>query len=300
MKNLKLQEYLADLSIILISVIWGSSFIIIKQAIETFEPITFIFLRFLVASVFMAILTIPFRKHYNKQSIKDGAIMGFVLFLIFLFQTIALKLSTATEVGFLTGLYVLFVPILSTFFLKKSPHFFSWIGVALSAVGMIMITFQGELHLSTGQLFGIINAFFIGIHILMIDVMSRKHNVIVLTAMQIFVTCLFSGLYAFFFESSPLSMALEPSIAYPIIYTGVVATVLCFFLQTSMQKYTTPTKAAIMFTLEPISSAIFGFYIGHEIMTKNQYLGAALIIFAIVVAEAGTAIRHSLKQFVSN
>ncbi|PLX69527.1 MAG: hypothetical protein C0603_00945 [Denitrovibrio sp.] len=292
----KHQEYLADFSLITISLIWGSTFIIIKQTLDSFEPITFLFLRFLVASIAMLVLIAPLYKKIDKTLLTDGTILGTVLFIVFLFQTIALKLSTATEVGFLTGLYVLFVPILSAVFLKIYPHVFSWIGVFFSATGMILITYQADTSISLGQLFAVVNAFFIGVHILTTDRYSRKHNVLLLTAIQIIIVCILSGLYSVMFETADYSKVLEPYIGFSILGTGLIATVLCFFLQTAMQKHTTPTKASIMFTLEPISSAFFGFFIAAEIMNKKQYFGAALIISAILIAEAGTALKNAKKN----
>ncbi len=160
----KQQEYLADFSLITISIIWGgSTFIIVKQTIELFEPITFIFLRFLVASVVMVFIAAPpLYKKIDKALLKDGLILGgSILFVIFLFQTLALNMSTATEVGFLTGLYVLFVPpILSAVLLKIYPHPFSWVGVLLSATGMMLIAYQVDIGVSLGQILAIINAFF--------------------------------------------------------------------------------------------------------------------------------------------
>lgn len=300
MKSPRIKEYLADFSLVAVSLIWGSTFIIIKKCVDSFEPVTFVFLRFVVATAFMAVLTIPFMKHFTKKLLLDGFILGFVLFLVFLFQTIALKLATATEVGFLTGLYVLFVPVLSALLLKKNPHIFSWIGVVLSAVGMMMVTFHKGSGLSVGQLFAILNAFFIGVQILLTDVYSRKHNVFLLTLMQIGTVALLAGIYSALFEHPAYSMAFQPYVGYSIVFTGIFATVVCFFLQTAMQKHTTPTKAAIMFTLEPISSGFFSFFIGNEILTGEQYSGAALIIMAILAAEVGTAIRLSRKRKLSD
>lgn len=279
-----------------IALIWGSTFIIIKNVVDTFEPITFVFLRFLVASVFMLFATVPLWKRVNKQFIIDGSILGFVLFIIFLFQTLALKLSSATEVGFLTGLYILFVPILSAVVLRKFPHPFSWFGVALSAVGMMLVTYQTNSGISLGQIFAIINAFFIGVQILLTDVYSRRHNVFLLTAIQISVVCILSGVYALLFESADFSMVTKPAVAYPIIFTGIIATVVCFYVQTAMQKHTTPTKAGIMFTFEPLSSAFFSFLIAGELLSMRQYFGAGLIICAILIAEVGTALKHAKNK----
>jgi len=296
--NGKLREYLADTSLVTISLIWGSTFIIIKKSVGSFDPVTFVFLRFLIAAFFILLISIPLRRHYTLKAVKDGFLLGLVLFLVFLFQTIALEKTTATEVGFLTGLYVLFVPVLSAVFLKKMPHLFSVIGVVLSTAGMMIITFKSGsgITVSVGQSFAIINAFFIGVHILLTDVYSRKHHVVIVTAVQIATVALAAGIYSSLFESADYSLALEPYVAYSLIFTGLIATVLCFFLQTAMQKHTTPTKAAIMFTIEPISSAFFSFFIGGELMDGRQYTGAFLIVFAILVTEVGTAVKHRKKK----
>lgn len=296
MKKPKIIEYIADFSLISISLIWGSTFIVTKQIVGVFDPIAFIFLRFAVASILMLLISIPFIKKFSRKLFTDGLILGTTLFIIFLFQTLALKLATATEVGFLTGLYVLFVPVLSAVFLKKYPHIFSWIGVALSAAGMVMVTYQSDIGISIGQLFGIINAFFIGVQILMTDVYSRRHNVVLLTMMQIVTVCVLAGAYTFLFESNQFAVVHNPYALFAILAMGIFATVVCFFLQTAMQKYTTPTKAAIMFTLEPISAGFFSFFIGNELLSGRQYTGAALIILAILAAEVGTAMRHSRKK----
>jgi drug/metabolite transporter (DMT)-like permease len=293
--NLKKKEYFADLSLIFISLIWGSTFIVIKKSIDAFDPISFLSIRFLIASAIMLPIAYTRVIKADKKALKDGLILGFVLFIVFFFQTLALKFSPATEVGFLTGLYVLFVPVFSAIFLKKSPHLFSWIGVVLSALGMVMITMAGSISISVGQIFAILNAFFLGVQIILTDKYSRKHDIILLTALQIFAVAGFSTIYSIGFENPDYSLVFDPYIGSSLLFNSIVATVFCFFVQTSMQKHTTPTKAAIMFTMEPISSAFFSFIIGGELLMMKQYAGAAFIIFAIIIAEVGTELRLSKK-----
>ncbi|MGE4319247.1 MAG: DMT family transporter [Deferribacterales bacterium] len=293
--NLKLREYLADTSLITISLIWGSTFIIVKKTVELFEPITFVGLRFTLAFLIMLPFCWSRRKYFNTRLLKDGLIIGVSLFIVFTFQTLALKYSPASEVGFLTGLYVLFVPVLSAVFLKKYPHIFSWIGVIFSAMGMMMITMTDSLSLSLGQTFAILNAFFIGIQIILTDTYSRKHDVILLTAIEIGTVAVFSMIYSVLFENPDYSQLKHSYVFYSLMFNAVIATVFCFFIQMAMQKHTTPTKAAIMFTIEPISSAFFSFFIGSEIMLFKQYAGAAMIVAAIILAEAGTYLRLSKK-----
>lgn len=287
----KFREYFADSSLLFISLIWGSTFIIIKQSVELFEPITFVGVRFSIALAIMLVFCYFRRELFSYALLKDGIKIGLTLFLVFTFQTLALKYAKATEVGFLTGTYVLFVPVLSAIFLKKHPHIFSWVGVALSTAGMLMITLTDSISLSTGQLFALINSFFIGVQIIMTDKYSRKYDAMLLTTVEVGVVAIMSLLYAAAFENPDFSALTHPFVMYSLIFNAIIATVFCFFVQMAMQKHTTPTKAAIMFTMEPISSAFFSFFIGGEVLLFKQYAGAALIVLAIVVAEAGTHLR---------
>ncbi|TCK60916.1 DMT family transporter [Seleniivibrio woodruffii] len=292
----KFREYFADSSLLFISLIWGSTFIVIKQTVELFEPITFVGLRFSLALAIMMVFCYFRRELFSIPLLKDGIKLGFTLFLVFTFQTLALKYATATEVGFLTGTYVLFVPILSAVFLKKNPHLFSWIGVLLSAAGMLMITVADSINLSGGQILALANAFFIGVQIILTDKYSRKYDAMLLTTVQIGVVAVMSMLYSLMFENPDFSQLKHPFVFWSLLFNATVATVFCFFIQTAMQKYTTPTKAAIMFTMEPISSAFFSFFIGGEVLKLKQYMGAAFIVIAILVAELGTYFRLRRKQ----
>ena len=294
--NNRLREYAADGSLILISLIWGSTFIIVKKTVELFEPITFVGLRFTLAFIILLIMSLPRRRNFSLRMLKDGLIIGSVLFLVYTFQTLALKYSSASEVGILTGLYVLFVPVISAVFLKKHPNVFSWIGVVFSAGGMVMITATGNMTLSIGQIFAILNAFFIAVQIIQTDVYSRKHDVILLTTVEIGVVALFSMIYSAVLEHPDYSKLSDSYVLGSLLFNAVIATVLCFFIQMSMQKSTTPTKAAIIFTLEPISSTFFSFILGNEVMSLRQYAGSVLIVGAIILAETGTYFRHKKTE----
>jgi len=115
----KITPFKADLMLMGIALIWGSTFIIVKQTIENIPPVTFNTIRFTVASLFFLITFLYRPKKINKKTLFDGVVLGLVLFLTFTFQTIGLKFVTASETGFITGLYLIFVPILSVVFLKR-------------------------------------------------------------------------------------------------------------------------------------------------------------------------------------
>lgn len=284
-------EHIADISILGIALIWGSTFIIVKQAVESVPTFSFLSMRFgLAAIVLIAISSFRWRQ-FNRKMIVDGVLLGLSLFGIFAFQTLSLQYTSASITGFLTGLYVIFAPILSIIFLKKYPHLFSAIGVVLAFCGLVFIAFVDFQSFSIGEAFGIINAFFIGVHILLTDKYSRKHDAIFLTTLQILVVTVLSIIVSQSTEPYTIPEKLNEYMVFAVVGTGLFATVLAFFIQTVMQKYTTPTKAAIMFTMEPVSAAFFSFFIGGEVLMFKQYMGAALIVAAMIVAEVGTFIK---------
>ncbi len=288
LKNKKM-EIIADISILSIALIWGSTFIIIKKAIEEIPTFAFLALRFGLASIILLIIVLFKKNKIDKELLKDGIILGLTLFSVFAFQTLSLKYTSASITGFLTGLYVIFAPILSALFLKKIPNLYSAAGVVLASAGMAFITLSDNLNnFSYGEVFGIINGFFIAVHILFTDKFSRNHDALNLTLLQISVVAILSMISYILFEPQVSYEIFNSYTVFAIFMTAVLATVVAFFIQTMMQKYTTPTKAAIMFTMEPVSAAFFSYFIGNEILTMKQYSGAVMIIIAMIIAETGT------------
>ncbi|MGA1846692.1 DMT family transporter [Deferribacter abyssi] len=286
----KIKEYFADLSLIFISLIWGSTFIIVKEALEEIDVFNFLTLRFGLATVLMFFLIV--RKFKDvKDSFIPGTILGLLLFATFAFQTLGLKYTLASIAGFLTGLYVIFVPFLSMVILKQFPKKTSMMGVFLAFLGLILISYNGgDFNINIGVIYLILNAFFIGLHIIMIDRYSKTYDVMALTFVQLFIVFLLSLVISISFMDSANEIIFSKNVIFAVVLTGVFATVVAFLIQTAMQKYTTPTKAAIIFTFEPVSSAFFGYLIGKEILTFHQYIGSVFIIFSIIISEVGSYI----------
>ena len=285
------REFLSDASLLFIAIIWGSTFIIVKQAIADIPAFAFLTLRFALA--FSVLILICFRrlKHLNLRMLLDGGLLGGALFLAFSTQTLGLQYAPASVVAFVTGLYVVFVPIFSSLFIKKFPTPYSIAGVLLSGVGLGLITLNGTVGLSRGEMFALLSALFCSIHIILTDIFSRKHDTYLLTTIQIGTTFLLSGMVSAMHDPFTLPRTWHPQLVTAIALTGILATVVGFFVQTGMQRFTTPTKAAIIFCMEPVSSIFFGYFIGGELLAARQYLGAALIVGAMLTAEIGSYYR---------
>lgn len=287
-------EYLADLLLVFISLIWGSTFIVIKGTLEKVDPVAFLSLRFLLASFIMLPIVYYRRRFLNSKSVLAGLVLGFGMSFIFMFQTVGLKYVSASMTGFLTGLYIIFVPILSLVFLKKKPYTASIFGVMLGAVGLYVISANSKVSFGKGELFVIINALGIAGHIILTDYYSRKYDNFILTGVQIIFTGAVCTVYTFL-NGGFLGLNVDNNLVFSVVLTGVFATVVAFFIQTTFQKYTTPTKAAVIFTFEPVSGAVFGYLIGGEILGLKQYVGAMIIIAGILVSEIGTVFRKKIQ-----
>ncbi|MDY6822166.1 MAG: DMT family transporter, partial [Deferribacterota bacterium] len=159
-------ESIADISLLLVSLCWGSTFVIIKIALNEVSVLDFLFLRFLLATFCMLPLFIVKYKYINIKSIGAGIFLGILLFLLFAYQTIGIAYTKSAEAAFITGSYIIYTPIFSVLILKKKPYKSSIIGVLLAFIGLLVMTLRWKLNLSVGELYLILNAIFLALHII--------------------------------------------------------------------------------------------------------------------------------------
>jgi drug/metabolite transporter (DMT)-like permease len=284
-------EFLADLSLLFVAIIWGSTFIIVKQSVENIPVFSFLFMRFALAGMLLILINAPKLKAIDKGVLADGVMLGIALFLAYAFQTFALTATSASITAFITGLFVVFVPVLSSVFLRKLPRQEAMIGVVFATIGLALITLQGKFLVSFGEFLALVCAFFIAIHIILTDKLSRRNDYGLLTLVQVNIVALFSLIFSLFLDPRVIPIQFNNQLIFSLIINSVFATFVAFVIQTSMQKYTTPTKAAIIFIMEPVSSAFFSYWIGGELLTAKQYVGTSFILLAMVFTEIGTYLK---------
>ena len=284
-------EFLADLSLLFVAIIWGSTFIIVKQSVENIPVFSFLFMRFALAGMLLILINAPKLKAIDKGVLSDGVMLGIALFLAYAFQTFALTATSASITAFITGLFVVFVPVLSSVFLRKLPRQEAMIGVVFATIGLAFITLQGKFLVSFGEFLALVCAFFIAIHIILTDKLSRRNDFGLLTMVQVNMVALLSLIFSFFLDPRVIPIQFNNQLIFSLIINSIFATFVAFVIQTSMQKYTTPTKAAIIFIMEPVSSAFFSYWIGGELLTAKQYVGTSFILLAMVFTEAGTYLK---------
>jgi len=276
-----------DLGLVLVTLIWGTTFIVTKVSLEQVPPLLYLSMRFVLA---FALLALVFAKKLKKAGwleIKAGIIVGVILFTGFATQTIGMgdPDTSASKAAFITGLSVILTPLLSVVFLKRRPGWATVLGAFLAFAGLAVLSLngqEGEL-VSWGDLLILACAFAFAGHIIAVGKFAPEMDAGVLTTIQIGVVGLLCGILGFTLEQVPVNVT--PKVWWGLVYMGLLATAGVLFLQTWAQQYTTPTRTAIIFTLEPVFAAIFAWLFLAEAFTARTVVGGALILAGILLAE---------------
>ena len=203
-----------------------------------------------------------------------------------LFQTFGLTKTTAANAGFLTGLNVVWVPLLAGPLLRKPVAFGSKIGVALAVVGLFLLTWHSPWKLEIGDTLVLVCSVFVALHILGLDSLTQGYDGRALAFVQVLTMAILACAGSLAFEPITWPTAWSPRLLSALAITSVFATVYAFWVMTTFQRWTTPTRAALIYTLEPVFAAIFSVMLAGEILTTLDWLGGTLIVLGMVVAEA--------------
>lgn len=278
----KYKGYISDLGLLYAAAIWGSTFFIVKDSLQHIDPVTLVGYRFLLAA-FLLGLYLLFKKINLFSNMKYGFILGVFLWLLYVPQTIGLGYTSAANSGFITGLFVAFVPLFSFLFFKQIPSVMRLIAVGLSLAGLAVLT-GGLKEINIGDSLTIITAMAYAIHILFADKYVKGNlNPLVLSFQQFLTVGLLSLLASALFDLSfsPGNLNTLGVIAFLAIFPTLSA----FVIQLVAQKFTTPIKVGLIFAMEPVFAAIFAWTLGNESFTLTQVLGGILIVLALILSE---------------
>lgn len=288
-----MSRHTANFLLLLAGAIWGMGFVAQSTAMESVGPLQFIGLRFLVATVFIA----PFALYearrapapLSRRDINGFGLIGLVLFGGMVLQQVGLLYTTVTNSGFLTGLYVVFVPLITLFVLSVKPHPVIWPGVTMTFIGIWLLAGGQSVALNYGDVLTIGCAVLWAVQLILIARYATTSGRPVALAFGQFAVCAVLGLAAGF-AVEPFDPALV-SVALPeILFAGVFASGVAFTLQVVGQRYTSAPQAAIFLATESLFAALFGAIILGERIPSTGYLGGLLIFAAILLVEVGPAI----------
>jgi len=299
----------ADLSLLFVAFIWGVTFVMVQEAVRAYPVFAFLSVRFLLAFLAMIPVALLLRKRTEGwggeaslgKQVAAGAFIGLFLFAGYGFQTMGLKLTTPAKTGFITGLYVVTVPILGMIFARERPGVSVWLGVGMALAGLALLSLSGLAltgDVNPGDALVLLGAISFAGHIFTTGRFAHRMNPILLTLSQLLTVALLAALVSRLFEPpTPYFPRGQPLFA--AAFTGVLATAVAFGVQTVAQRYTTATHTALIFATEPVFAALGSFVLIGERLTSIQLLGAALILTGMIAAELGPQLRASLRQQTS-
>lgn len=279
--------------LLLTSVLWGSGFIAQRQAMLVFKPFTYISIRFLIGGSIVLTFLLLQKKQPSAEptaipkSDKKMLILGIVACGLALctgtaLQQIGLVTTSAGKAGFITALYMVFVPILS-FLLGKKVRLRVWAAVLLAALGLYFLSIKSGFSIEKGDLIIFIGSIVWACHILLIDHFSARVDGLKLACGQFFVTSIIAGLIAIFIEGWQ-----APAISLPwwtAIYSGVAVVGIAFTLQVIGQQTVKPAVGALILSLEAVFALFFGVLLLHERLTSRELLGCALVAAAVLLVQ---------------
>lgn len=281
----KFYELRADLLLLSVAIAWGVTFLMVQDAISTTPVYSFLFFRFALASLLMFFIAYKYLNFINKKTVIYGVILGVFLFSAFATQTFGLAYTQSSIVAFITGLNVICVPFLAYFIFKEEITKNVLLGSFIAVFGLYLLTMSGTLTFEKGEFLTLICAFLFALQIIFTGKFSKEVNVFLLVLFQLITVAVLSLIFSLSLEEKTFDISYNYAFFKAVIITAVFATVYAFLIQTYMQQFTTATKTAIIFAMEPVSAAIFAYITVNESLSATQVFGAILIVFATIIAE---------------
>jgi drug/metabolite transporter (DMT)-like permease len=280
----------ADLSLTFCSLIWGATFVVVKNGLDHASPFAFLAVRFTIAAMLMAVFRPQVIARIQREEIFAGMRLAFFMFAGYCFQTAGLQYTTAANSGFVTGSSVVLVPLLLGIFWGRTLTKWIYAGAIAALIGLYLLTVpvEGMRFLNRGDVLTFVAAGFYAVHIILVGEYSQEHSVSALSLIQVAgcavmawpLTGFASGIH---WQPARLEWGWPLSTA--ILICAVFATAVAFTVQLWAQQYTSPGHAAILFALEPVFAVVTSYMLLHERMNTRSIKGASLVITGIMLAE---------------
>ena len=282
MKGNKLVQ--AEILLIFITVIWGSTFTIVKKALILVSPIMLVSLRFWIATVVIAaVMPIQFRR-IDSQTILKGFLLSLAFLGGFVLQTLGLRDTTPSNSAFITSLCVLLVPVLGFLIFHYRSSLQTVIGILMATVGLVLLLADSSnFSLHSGDFLTLICAFMFAFHILFLGRFVRQTNYRHLIFVMMVCSAILCSVMAPLLESP--FIAWNPWLLFYLFVLGVLATAFAFIVQGWAQQYSNPNHTALIFSLEPVFATVFAFIFLDQTFSAKEWIGGSLILLGIIVSE---------------
>jgi drug/metabolite transporter (DMT)-like permease len=267
--------------LILTTLFWGGSFLFTKIGLREIPPSLFVFSRFTLATLFMLIACARRLSSLNRTIMRRGIIVGTALGLTNIFFVFGVQGTSISRAGVLNNLFVLFIPLISKLVWRDRIGRINLGGIALAAVGIWLLATSGGVGFNRGDMISTICAFFIACHILTVSKVLRDDDVYLISMVQFATVAVISGITTLVISLPPFSVSTTGVMT--VVYCAIFPTVICFTMQNVYQRYVTPTRAGLIYTLDPVWSLLAGFLVLGEHLRPLEWLGCGLIFLAALL-----------------
>lgn len=277
------QEHLAVLVLVVVCVIWGSTFVVVKDAVERMPVMDFLAWRFAIAALAMAAMRPSSLRRLSPAARRQGVVLGVLLAAGYIAQTFGLERTPATVSGFITGLFVVLTPLCSGLLLRRRVSGIAWTAVAVATAGLALLSLRG-LSVGAGEAITLLCALSFALHIVGLGEWSTSADAYGLAVVQLATVAVLSIVV-----SAPDTLRPPPDAGVwgAILLTSLAATAFGFFGQTWAQAHLQPTRAAVVMTMEPVFAGVFGVAIGGDRLDARTVAGALLVLAAMYLVELG-------------
>jgi drug/metabolite transporter (DMT)-like permease len=259
--------------------VWGGSFVLMKDAIQEQDVYSFLSSRFLVASALMIAYRPNVFKGLTSKFIRQGVLAGVLLGGGYIFQTLGLAETTVSNTGFITGLYLVFTPLISLIILKRKVLNIQWLAVVVATLGLFLISYNG-ISIGIGEILVLISALFYGAHFVALGEWSDGKNTYALTLIQILTVSAIASICALV---NGYQLPPSANVWQAVLFTAFFATFLAFIVQTKAQSVMSATAASVLLAMETPFALFFGLVFNSDPLTMRIIAGGTMVMFAMGV-----------------
>ncbi|MRI32851.1 EamA family transporter [Endozoicomonas sp. OPT23] len=288
------RTFFADGLLVVTALIWGSAFVAQRLGMDHMEPWAFNAVRFLIGSFALIPLLIWQRRSgpiFSGATLMGGIAMGVLLTAGAGLQQLGLVYTTAGKAAFITGLYLVIVPILGLL-LRQKTNRDTWAGIMLALPGLALLTLEDDLSINKGDMYEVFGAFFWAAHLILIDRLASRHNVVALAFIQFVASSVLCFIIAGLFETWTFEQI--QATAVPLLYVGIMSTGIAYTLQIVGQKSAPVAHASIILSLETVFAVIAGYLFLNEILSAKALAGCGLMLTGMLVSQLGL---HRIRRF---
>ena len=269
------------LAMLATAAVWGGSFVVMKDSLEQQDVYSFLSSRFLLASLLMFLYRPNVFKGLDKKFVRQAVLAGLLLGSGYIFQTLGLTRTTVSNTGFVTGLYLVFTPLISLIILKRHVLRIQWAAVFIATAGLFLISYTKSatgISIGIGESLVLISAFIYGAHFVALGEWSDGGNTYALTLIQIMTVSVMTTLVALF---NGYQIAPTGRVWISILFTALFATFLAFLVQTKAQSVMSATAASVLLAMETPFALIFGLIFNSDPLTFRILAGGSLVMLAM-------------------